>query len=99
MDSRKDKIVLPGDLIGENLTSGHGTYQLEGLIYASVAGVTHLEGNVIWVKPLKRRYKPSSGEIVVGRVVNVDNKRWMVDINSYQHAILNLAATTLPGGE
>jgi exosome complex component RRP4 len=36
---------------------------------------------------------------VVGRIVSVQNKNWTVDINSYQHAVLNLTNINLPGGE
>jgi exosome complex component RRP4 len=53
----------------------------------------------VYVRPLKTIYKPETGDIVIGRVVNVESKRWMVDINSYQTAILNLTATFLLGGE
>jgi exosome complex component RRP4 len=52
-------------------------------IFASVAGVVHKIDNVVCVKPLKSQYTPNIGDVVIGRVVNVENKRWTVDINSY----------------
>lgn len=79
------RIVLPGDQIGEGLISGHGTYdnKHDGKIYASMAGVVHKIDNVICVRPLRQGYRPDIGDIVVGRVVQVDQKRWMIDVNSY----------------
>lgn len=63
-----------------------------------MAGVVHQIDRVICVRPLRQGYKPSIGDIVVGRVVQVDQKRWMVDVNSYQHAQLALTSINLPGG-
>ena len=92
---------MPGDLLGEGYVAGHGTFLCQDdqkSIYASIAGVVHLQDRVIFVKPIKSYYRPETGDIVVGRVVNVEASRWTVDINSYQHAILNLTAINLPGG-
>ncbi len=105
------KIVVPGDFIaqGVGLTAGHGTFESKndeeedfsnaGKIYASVAGVVHKIDNYISVKPLKRVYRPDIGDLVLGRIVSVQKNAWQVDIGSYQHATLNLASVTLPGGE
>mmetsp|Transcript_8603 Transcript_8603/g.14531 ORF Transcript_8603/g.14531 Transcript_8603/m.14531 type:complete len:278 (-) Transcript_8603:55-888(-) len=100
LEMAKQRIVLPGDFIGEGLIAGHGTYEKERdeKIYASIAGVVHQIDKVVCVKPLRQGYRPDIGDVVVGRVVQVDQKRWIVDINSYQHAILNLSSINLPGG-
>jgi len=79
------RIVLPGDFIGEGFIAGHGTYenQKDGKIYANMAGVVHQIDQVICVKPLRQGYRPDIGDVVVGRIVQVDQKRWIVDVNSY----------------
>lgn len=94
------KIVVPGDFLGSGLVAGHGTFVQPGTqeIYASMAGVVHFTDKVIVVKPVRSHYRPDIGDVVVGRVVSVDQGRWLVDVNSYQHAILNLSAIHLPGG-
>ena len=109
--SKEDQIVAPGDYIseGQGLTAGHGTFEekastdeeVEGTakIYASVAGVVHFINQYVCVKPLKQAYRPDIGDVIVGRVVSVQNKAWQVDINSYQHAVLMLTNINLPGGE
>ena len=51
------------------------------------------------MKPIRQGYRPDVGDVVVGRVVGVQKTSWTIDVNSYQHAVLNLASITLPGGE
>ena len=80
------KVVVPGDFIGEGYVAGTGTYVPEdepGIIYASMAGVVHLIDRVICVRPTKSHYRPDIGDVVVGRVVSVDQSRWQIDVNSY----------------
>nr|WCZ58765.1 exosome complex component RRP4 [Seculamonas ecuadoriensis] len=95
------QIVTPGDLIVEDdsgFLRGHGTYSVEGRLYASVCGVVERVNKLISVVPLKSRYQGHVGDVVVGRVQEVGNKRWKVDINSNQDAVLLLSAINLPGG-
>ncbi len=54
---------------------------------------------LIYVKPLKARYHPEVGDVVVGRIASVDSTKWRVDINSAHYASLLLTAINLPGGE
>lgn len=50
------------------------------------------------VRPLKTRYTPEIGDIVVGRITEVAMKRWKVDVSSKQDAMLLLSSVNLPGG-
>jgi exosome complex component RRP4 len=100
---------------GAGLTAGHGTFESKDAhdeedeanerplgyakIYASVAGVVHKIDNWIGVKPLKQGYKPDVGDVVVARIVAVQKSSWSCDVNSYQHAVLNLTSISLPSGE
>jgi len=45
--------------------------------------VVHRIDNVVRVKPLKSFYKPDIGDVVVGTVVQVQEKKWRVEIGSY----------------
>ena len=38
------------------------------------------------------------GDVVVGRITEVGNKRWKVDVNGRQEAVLPLGSINLPGG-
>ena len=58
-----------------------------------------LPSRLVYVKPLKARYHPEVGDVVVGRIVSVENKKWRVDVNAAHYANLLLTAINLPGGE
>lgn len=79
--------------------SGHGTFYKDEDIVASVAGSVHQVSKLVTVQPFKSRYRPNVGDVVVGRVKEVQQKRWKIDINSIQDGFLNLANVSLPGGE
>lgn len=102
----KPTIVTPGQEVGttgkegsdnpSDCISGAGTYTQDGIIYSSLAGMLLRIGRVLWVKPLKKKYAPTTGDIVVGRVISVEHNKWKIDINSYQHANLSLNSINLP---
>lgn len=54
---------------------------------------------LIRVKPVKCRYQGEIGDVVVGRIVEVQQKRWKVELNSRFNGALLLASVNLPGGE
>lgn len=47
-------------------------------LHACVAGVVERINKLISVKPLKLRYNGEVGDIVVGRIKEVQQKRWKV---------------------
>jgi exosome complex component RRP4 len=53
---------------------------------------------LITVRPLKARYMPEVGDVVVGRITEVAANRWRVDINARSDAHLFLSGVNLPGG-
>ena len=48
------------------------------------------------VTPIKSKYVPQTGDIVVGRIVEIANKRWKVDINASSYGFLNLNSAYIP---
>lgn len=78
--------------------SGHGTYARDDNIRASVAGVMEKVNKLISIRPLKSRYVGEIGDVVVGRITEVQQKRWKVNTNSRLDSILFLASVNLPGG-
>jgi exosome complex component RRP4 len=67
-------------------------------LYASVAGLVSRVNKLVAVRALRARYTPDVGDVVVGRVTELANKRWKLDIGARQDAILLLSAIQLPGG-
>ncbi|CDF87949.1 BN860_18118g1_1 [Zygosaccharomyces bailii CLIB 213] len=93
-------IVTPGELVTDDPVwmRGHGTYFLDNMTYSSVAGTVSRVNRLLSVIPLKSRYSPETGDHIVGRIAEVGNKRWKVDIGGKQHAVLMLGSVNLPGG-
>jgi len=81
--------------------SGHGTYlapTTPGTITSSVAGTLQKTNKLLSIRPLRARYTPEIGDLVVGRIVEVQTKRWKVDLSAPLLAHLPLSAINLPGG-
>ncbi|KAI8850574.1 hypothetical protein BC829DRAFT_389079 [Chytridium lagenaria] len=87
-------LVVPGEIITSDTAfmRGHGTYNEEESLVASVLGVVDRVNKLISVKPLRARFNGEIGDVVVGRVIEVGPKRWKVDIAAKQDAVLPLAA-------
>lgn len=79
---------------------GHGTYTnpLSTSIIATVAGTVQKTNKLLSVQPLRARYTPEIGDLVVGRIVEVQSRRWKVDVAAPLLAQLPLSAINLPGG-
>ncbi len=96
------EIVTPGETITTDpqWMRGHGTYlpPATTTIISSVAGTVTRTNKLLSVRPLRARYTPEVGDLVVGRIVEVQAKRWRVDVGSTQLAALPLSAINLPGG-
>eukprot|EP00741_Cyanophora_paradoxa_P002970 tig00000655_g2883.t1 len=92
--------VTPGEVITseQGFLRGHGTYVEDGSLIASVSGVVERVNKLISVRPLRSRYTGEIGDVVVGRIAEVGQKRWKVDVNSRQDAVLQLSSINLPGG-
>ncbi|TKS84449.1 Exosome complex component RRP4 [Collichthys lucidus] len=97
---RRD-LVVPGDIITSDtgFMRGHGTYVDEEKLTASVAGEVQRVDKLICVRPLKTRFNGEVGDVVVGRITEVQQKRWKVETNSRLDSVLLLSSVNLPGGE
>ncbi|CZT41261.1 related to 3`-_5` exoribonuclease [Rhynchosporium secalis] len=99
--SAKD-LVTPGETVTDDpqWMRGHGTYVASSStdIIATVAGTIQKTNKLLSVRPLRARYTPEIGDLVVGRIVEVQAKRWRVDVGAPVLAGLPLSAINLPGG-
>lgn len=48
---------------------------------------------------MKQRYTGEIGDVVVGRVTEIQKKRWKIDTGSRLDSILQISSINLPGGE
>lgn len=63
-----------------------------------MAGTLQKTNKLLSIRPLRARYTPEIGDLVVGRIVEVQTKRWKVDLSAPLLAHLPLSAINLPGG-
>uniref|UniRef100_A0A131XRC4 Exosome complex component RRP4 n=1 Tax=Hyalomma excavatum TaxID=257692 RepID=A0A131XRC4_9ACAR len=98
---RPKGLVAPGDVITTDagFMRGHGTYLDNEQLLSSVAGAVEKVNKLITVRPLKTRYIGEIGDVVVGRIVEVQQRRWKVEMASRLNASLLLSSVNLPGGE
>ena len=78
--------------------SGHGTLMRGTTLVATVSGFIERVNKLVSVRPLNARYSGEIGDVVIGRVLEVADKRWRLDLNSRQNANLMLSSVNLPGG-
>ncbi|KAK1258234.1 hypothetical protein QJS04_geneDACA020728 [Acorus gramineus] len=94
--------VTVADTIPVNLEDGvlkgHGTTEHNGEVVATLCGVVERVNKLVYVRTLRARYKPEIGDIIVGRVIEVAPKRWRLEINFSQDAVLMLSSMNLPDG-
>ncbi|EGG06219.1 uncharacterized protein MELLADRAFT_27578, partial [Melampsora larici-populina 98AG31] len=94
-------LVVPGELIASSKfwMRGHGTFVEDGMtIRSSLAGTIERINKLVSVRGLRGRYRPEVGDLVIGRIAEVQSKRWKVDAGGRQHAVLMLGSVNLPGG-
>lgn len=93
-------VVTPGELVTDDPVwmRGHGTYYLQNNTYSSVSGTITRTNRLLSVTPIRGRYQPETGDHIVGRITEVGQKRWKVDIGARSDAVLMLGSVNLPGG-
>uniref|UniRef100_A0A453NFT6 RRP4 S1 domain-containing protein n=1 Tax=Aegilops tauschii subsp. strangulata TaxID=200361 RepID=A0A453NFT6_AEGTS len=82
----------------DTILKGHGTSDQDGEVVATVCGVVERVQNLVCVRTLRARYKPQKGDIIIGRVSEIASKRWRLETNFSQGAVLMLSSMNLPDG-
>lgn len=87
-----NQIVVPGEVLGEGVSSGQGTYQDEGKIRSKYLGVTRIKGEgLLTVIKLSGAYIPQEGDGVIGTISEVQISSWIIDINSPYIGFLSIS--------
>ncbi|MBR4397212.1 MAG: exosome complex protein Rrp4 [Methanobrevibacter sp.] len=82
-------LVIPGQILAdEEYYSGRGTFKDNGKVCSSLMGLVSLRNKKIRVIPLKSKYVPKKGDVVIGKINDVRFSMWDVDINSPYSGIL-----------
>ena len=82
-------LVIPGQILAdEDYYAGRGTFKENGKVCSSLMGLVSLRNKKIRVIPLKSKYVPKKGDVVIGKINDVRFSMWDVDINSPYSGIL-----------
>jgi len=87
------KIVIPGEVIaqGDDFLAGDGTEKTGEGIVALKFGLSEETNKLVKVIPLSGVYNPRRGNVVIGKVENINFNGWIIDINAPENAFLSVA--------
>lgn len=87
------EFVVPGDEIVKSIDylPGKNCYRDGESIIAKRLGLVSITGRVVSVIPLNTVYIPKSGDMVIGKIVDIQPNGWILDINSVGNAFLPLS--------
>lgn len=96
-------IITPGQSVTSDpqWMRGHGTFlgsEQSSTICSTLAGTLQKTNKLLSIVPLRARYTPEIGDLVIGRIVEVQSRRWKVDVAAPVLANLLLSSINLPGG-
>ncbi|WP_295601585.1 exosome complex RNA-binding protein Rrp4 [uncultured Methanobrevibacter sp.] len=82
-------LVIPGQILADDeYYAGRGTFKENGKVCSSLMGRVSLRNKKLRVIPLKSKYVPKKGDVVIGKIKDVRFSMWDVDINSPYSGIL-----------
>ncbi len=86
------KVVIPGEVIieGDKYLPGEGTEKHDEEIVAQRYGLAEESNGLVRVIPLTGVYIPRRGNVVIGKVENINMAGWFVDIGTAENAFLPL---------
>ncbi len=84
------KIVVPGETIiqGDDFLPGDGTRREEKDIVAGRYGLADISDRLVRVIPLSGTYLPRRGNILIGQVVNITYRGWVIDFGGHFNGFL-----------
>jgi len=95
-------IITPGQTVTDDQQwmRGHGTFADTDsvAIRSTLAGTLQKTNKLLSIVPLRARYTPEIGDLVIGRIVEVQSRRWKVDVAAPLLANLLISSINLPGG-
>ncbi|NHJ03630.1 MAG: RNA-binding protein [Candidatus Heimdallarchaeota archaeon] len=87
-------MVTPGEVIAEgDFTIGSHVYRKDKKIVSQVIGLVTIKDNQVSVVPLKGKYLPRVGDLVIGKIIDVSLSAWTVDIASPYPGIMRTSVS------
>lgn len=98
----ENTLLLPGERITEDQSfiKGKNTAHYNGVIVSTAYGTPITINKLLLVEPkYQLTYTGQIGDVIIGRVTGIFNKKWKLDANSPNEVTLQLSAIDLPGLE
>lgn len=85
-------IVVPGEMLAEGMDflPGDHTRREGDKIISSLLGLVNISNRLIKLIPLSGKYQPKADDNVIGKVVEIMPKGWMVEIGCQNRAMVSL---------
>ncbi|MEI7718228.1 MAG: KH domain-containing protein [archaeon] len=86
------KIIIPGETIvqGDEFLPGDGARREGQDIVACKYGLSDVSDKLVRVIPLSGVYAPRRGNVIIGTVVGITFKGWLIDFGSHINGFLNV---------
>ncbi len=84
------EMVTPGELLSEDGKGLNGTYLEDNRVFSKFLGMVQTNEKGISVSPLSGVYRPREGDDVIGQIVEVSSKYWVVDIDAQYYTRLDV---------
>ena len=90
---KERQVVIPGDEIVKSMDflPGKNCFREGQSLYAKKLGLVSLSNRVISVIPLNSVYMPKVGDMVIGKVEEIQSNGWLINIDSPYSAYLPLS--------
>ncbi len=84
-------LVVPGDVLFEGrIRTGDNTFRSNGNVSASRIGLVNYNRGMVSVISLEAGFNPLSGDLIIGKIIDIDLGRWLVNIGAAENAFLNV---------
>ncbi len=93
---KEKDIVIPGEELAEGMDylPVSGAFREGEKIIASQIGIVNMDGRLVKVIPLRGKYAPKKGDVVIGKIVDMTFSNWFVDIDCPSSAMLGIKDAT-----
>lgn len=94
--AKEKEIVAPGEELAEGMDylPVGGAFREGEKIIANQVGIVNLDGHLVKVIPLRGKYVPKKGDVVIGKIVDMTFSSWFVDIDCPSSAMLSAKDAT-----
>ncbi|KAG9393226.1 exosome subunit Rrp4 [Carpediemonas membranifera] len=94
-------LFVPGEEVADisDQLRGHGITTNDTHLVSSLCGISSQLHKLTFMTSFKTWYQPRVGDIVIGRIVSIEGRKWKVDVGAPQHGRLMISSVNLPGGE